>query len=146
MTGEMHPLAAHHLPYFITAPGETDRMLWMVAFGLVAIVMLAGVLYFKLHALPEHLSHGRVSKTQFEIVGILALLALFTHNGMFWVAALLLAMIRIPNFETPLKIMSRALMRLAGPRAPAPDGPEDAPPPDTPDVAMPDLPATAGEK
>ena len=121
----------------------------MVGIFMVGLVMLAGVLYFKLHALPEHLSHGRASKTQIEIVGVLALLALFTHNSMFWVIALILAMVRIPNFEAPLNMMARALLRLAGPRPPhgAPPAPdvEESEPAD-PDMAMPDLPATAEGK
>jgi hypothetical protein len=149
MTGDLNPLASQHVPFFITSPGETDQMIWTVGIFMVGLVMLAGVLYFKLHALPEHLSHGRASKTQFEIVGVLALLALFTHNGMFWVAALILAMVRIPNFEAPLNVMARALMRLAGHQAPhsAPPAPEaeEASPAD-PDMAMPDLPTTAEGK
>lgn len=149
MTGDLNPLAAQHVPYFITSPGDTDRMMWMVGIFMVGLVMLAGVLYFKLHALPEHLSHGRASKTQIEIVGVLALLALFTHNNMFWVIALILAMVRIPNFEAPLNMMARALLRLSGPRAPrgAPPAPvvEESEPAD-PDMAMPDLPATAEGK
>ena len=27
MEPKLHPLASHDLPYFITAPGETDRMM-----------------------------------------------------------------------------------------------------------------------
>ena len=149
MTGDLNPLAAQHVPYFITSPGETDRMLWMVGFFLVGLVMLAGVIYFKLHALPEHLSHGRASKTQIEIVGVLALLALFTHNGLFWVIALILAMVRIPNFEAPLNVMARALFRLAGHPAPRGDPPApvaEAAEPPAPDMALPDLPATAEGK
>lgn len=149
MTGDLNPLAAQHVPYFITAPGDTDRMLWMVGFFLIGLVMLAGVIYFKLHALPEHLSHGRASKTQIEIVGVLALLALFTHNSMFWVIALILAMVRIPNFEAPLNVMARALLRLAGKQAArsAPPAPEDDDSePADPDMAMPDLPSTAEGK
>lgn len=149
MTGDLNPLAAQHVPYFITSPGDTDRMMWMVGIFMVGLVMLAGVLYFKLHALPEHLSHGRASKTQIEIVGVLALLALFTHNSMFWVIALILAMVRIPNFEAPLNMMARALLRLAGPRPPQSASPapvaEESEPAD-PDMATPDLPATAEGK
>lgn len=149
MTAELNPLASQHVPYFVTSPGETDQMMWMVGIFLIGLVMLAGVIYFKLHALPEHLSHGRASKTQIEIVGVLALLALFTHNSMFWVIALILAMVRIPNFEAPLNVMARALLRLAGKQAarsaaPAPND-DDSEPAD-PDMAMPDLPSTAEEK
>ena len=123
MTGEMHPLASHHLPSYITAPGETDSLMIFTAVLLVVGIALVGVFYFKLHALPEHMSHGRASKIQFEMVAVLALLALFTHNTMFWVAALLLAMVRIPDFETPLQVMARALSKLAARKPAAPEPP-----------------------
>jgi hypothetical protein len=86
-------LGPHHLPAFITAPGETDVLLYvMVAFLLFVIVML-GVLYLRLHALPEHIAH-RTGKVQLQIVAVLGLLALFTHNHVYWIAGLLLALIR----------------------------------------------------
>ena len=126
MTGDMHPLASHHLPSYITAPGETDSLMIFTAVLLVVGIALVGVFYFKLHALPEHMSHGRASKIQFEMVAVLALLALFTHNTMFWVAALLLAMVRIPDFETPLQVMARALSKLAARKPAAPEPPAES--------------------
>ena len=126
MTGDMHPLASHHLPSFITPPGETDSLMIVTAVFLVVGIALVGVFYFKLHALPEHMSHGRASKIQFEMVAVLALLALFTHNTMFWVAALLLAMVRIPDFETPLQVMARALSKLAARKPAAPEPPAES--------------------
>ena len=112
MTGT-HPLAAHHVPPFITPPGETDGLLVAMGIFLVLLVLLLGVFYFKLHALPEQMSHGRHNKAQFEIVAVLALLALFTHNNLFWVAALILAMVPIPDFTTPLNAMVSELKRIA---------------------------------
>ena len=44
------------------------------------------------------MAHGRKHKLQFEIVAVLCLLALFTHIHLFWVAALLLALIEFPDF------------------------------------------------
>ena len=126
MTGDMHPLASHHLPSFITPPGETDSLMIFTAVLLVVGIALVGVFYFKLHALPEHMSHGRASKIQFEMVAVLALLALFTHNTMFWVAALLLAMVRIPDFETPLQVMARALSKLAARKPAVPEPPAES--------------------
>lgn len=108
-----HPLAAHHLPSFITPPGETDTLLVIMAVFLVALILCAGVFYFRLHALPEQMAHGSNNKVQFEIVAVLALLALFTHNNLFWVAALLLAMVPIPDFTTPLYQMAAELKRIA---------------------------------
>jgi hypothetical protein len=80
------------------------------------MVIVLGSLYFRLHALPEHLAHGNADKVQFQLVGVLALLALFTHNNVFWVAALLLALVRIPDFATPLTAMSESLAKMAGRR------------------------------
>ena len=91
MADAMHPAAPHHLPPFITAPGQTDVFLVGCAIFIIIAVITLGSLYFRLHALPEHLSHGKASKLQFEVVSVMALLALFTHNSWFWVAALLLA-------------------------------------------------------
>lgn len=113
MADMIHPLAAHHLPSFITAPGETDALLIAMAIFLVAIIIGVGVLYFRLHALPEQMAHGTNNKVQFEIVAVLALLALFTHNNLFWVAALLLAMVPIPDFTAPLHAMVAELRRIA---------------------------------
>ena len=114
MPDQIHPAAPHHLPIFITAPGETDPFLVGSAIFLILMIFALGTLYFRLHALPEHLAHGNASKLQFEVVAVLALIALFTHNTSFWVAALLLALIPIPNFYTPLAVMARSLARMAG--------------------------------
>jgi hypothetical protein len=69
---------------------------------------------------------------QFEIVAVLALLALFTHNHLFWVAGLLLALVPFPDFVTPLTSMAQSLGRMSGrePAEPASSVPLDpAPPP-----------------
>jgi hypothetical protein len=52
-------------------------------------------------------------KVQFEIVCVLGLLAMFTHVNAFWVAALLLALVDIPDFGTPLNRIARALEKMA---------------------------------
>lgn len=115
MAETIHPAAPDHLPMFITAPGETDVLLTGSAVFLVALVLLAGSLYFWLHALPERMAHG-ASKIQFELVAVLALLALFTHNTVFWVAALLIALVPVPDFWSPLASMADSLRRMAGQR------------------------------
>ncbi len=53
-------------------------------------------------------------KLQFEVVAVLGLLSLFTHVHLFWVAGLLLALIDLPDFTTPLKRMAGALEKLSG--------------------------------
>lgn len=107
-----HPAAADHLPPFITGPGQTDVLFIVVGIFLIGIVLLVGNFYLRLHALPEQVAH-RTHKVQFEIVAILALLSLFTHNHLFWIAALLLAFIQLPDFSTPIASMARSLEKLA---------------------------------
>jgi hypothetical protein len=118
----VHPEALGHLPPFIAAPGATDWFLVASGIFLLAAVVGIGVFYLRLHALPEHMAHGG-QKVQYEIVAVLALIALFTHNHAFWIVGLLLAMIPIPDFTTPLTSMAQSLGRMA--RRPA----DDPPPP-----------------
>lgn len=116
----VHPAASHHLPAFITAPGETDIFLVGTAVFLIILVLVAGTLFLKLHTLPERIAHkGR--KLQFEIVAVLGLLALFTHVHLFWVAGLLLALIDFPDFSGSLSRIVAALERIAHGREVAPD-------------------------
>ena len=118
----MHPAAPAHLPGFITAPGETDPLFVGSVIFLVIALMGLGSLYFWLHSIPERLAHG-TGKIQFQLVGVLALLALFTHNNLFWVLALFLALVPIPDFWTPLSSMADSLARMVRPRRPPPDQP-----------------------
>ena len=117
MAEPLHAAATQHLPIFVTAPGETDvlfvAMAFLVLFGVIGI----GVFYFKLHALPEHMAH-RGQKLQLEIVAVLALISLFTHNHAFWIAGLLLALVPLPDFTTPLTSIADSLERMAGNAAP----------------------------
>lgn len=112
MSEAMHPTATHHLPSFITAPGETDVLFTGSVIFLVLAVMGIGSLYFWLHSLPERMSHG-ASQLQFQLVAVLSLLALFTHINAFWVVALLLALVPVPDFWTPLASMADSLARMA---------------------------------
>lgn len=75
-----------------------------------------GIVFFRLHSLPERLGH---KKLQFEIVAVLGLLSLFTHVHAFWVAGLLLALIDLPDFQTPLRRMATSLEKLSGTASPA---------------------------
>src|ERR671917_2880751 len=113
MSAEMHPVATHHVPAFIAAPGQSDILMTVTAVILVVAVLAVGILFLRLHTLPERLAH-KGHKLQFEIVAVLGLLALFTHIHLFWVIGLLLALIDIPDFGTPLRRMAGALEKLAG--------------------------------
>jgi NADH:ubiquinone oxidoreductase subunit 5 (subunit L)/multisubunit Na+/H+ antiporter MnhA subunit len=113
MTTAIHPEATHHLPFFITAPGETDILMNVMIVFLALAVFLIGILYLRLHALPEHMAH-RTQKIQYEIVAVLALISLFTHNHIYWIIGLLLALVQLPDFSTPLSRMADSLATMAG--------------------------------
>jgi hypothetical protein len=109
----MNPAAPHYLPSFVTSPGQSDWLMTVMAVFLIAVVVSVGLVYLKLHALPEHMAH-RTNKVQLQFVAVLALLALFTHNAVFWIAALLLALVELPNFSTPMNSIALSLERLSG--------------------------------
>ena len=113
MTESLHPAATHHLPGFITAPGDTDVLMVVVGLVLIGAVLGVGNLYLHLHTLPERMAH-RTHKLQFEIVAVLGLLALFTHNHLFWVIGLFLAMVDLPDFITPLRRIAGSVEKMAG--------------------------------
>jgi hypothetical protein len=113
MSASVHPAAPHHLPGFITAPGETDVLMVLMAVVMIAAVLAVGNLFLKLHTLPERMAH-KSQKLQFEIVAVLGLLALFTHQHAFWVAGLLLALVDLPDFGTPLRRIAGSVERMAG--------------------------------
>jgi len=113
MTEPLHPAASHHLPSFITAPGETDWLMVIMAVFLAVAVLMFGILFFRLHSLPERMAH-RTHKLQFEIVAVLCLISLFTHMHIFWIAGLLLALIDLPDFGTPLSRIATSAEKIAG--------------------------------
>ncbi|MDI1264688.1 MAG: hypothetical protein PS018_15655 [bacterium] len=113
MSESIHPSAPHHLPSFITAPGDTDVLMIVVGIMLIGAVVAVGNLYLHLHTLPERMAH-RTHKLQFEIVAVLGLLALFTHNHLFWVIGLFLAMIDLPDFLSPLRRIAGSVEKMAG--------------------------------
>jgi hypothetical protein len=112
LSEQLHPMAPHHLPFYITSPGEPDVLMIAMGIFLVAAVLWVGTLYWRLHSLPERMAH-KSQKLQFEIVAILGLLSLFTHIHLFWVAALLLAMIDLPDFSTPLRSIAGSVEKIA---------------------------------
>lgn len=112
MDNQLHPLAPHDLPFFIAKSSETDVL--MIAMGVLLVLAVLGVgnLYLRLHSLPERMAH-KSQKLQFEIVAVLGLLALFTHIHLFWIAALLLALVDLPDFGTPLRSIAGSVAKIA---------------------------------
>lgn len=108
----LHPAAPHHLPVYIPGPDGSDPLFTGVVVGIIVLFMTIGVLYFKLHSLPEHLGLKHNS-TQLLLISVLAILALFTHNNTFWVLALLIAVVRFPDFMTPLQSIADSLEKMS---------------------------------
>ena len=111
MTETSHPAASPHQPWFITAPGEKDVLMVVMGIILLLSVLMFGLLYFRLHALPDRYAHKKV---QLEIVCVLGLIAMFTHMHIFWIVALLLALVDLPDFGTPLKRIAGSTEKIAG--------------------------------
>ncbi|MEI2296553.1 hypothetical protein [Ensifer sp. MJa1] len=123
MSEAIHPAAVHHLPGFITAPGQSDWLLTAVAIFLIVAIFALGTLYLRLHSLPEVMAH-KTNKIQLELVAVLALLSLLTHNNILWGAALLLALIDLPDFSSPLSSIAGSLEKIAGKVVDQPGGAE----------------------
>lgn len=115
MSESMHPAVTVPLPFFFPGPDGSDSLLLAVGIFLVLAVLCVGVLYWKLHSLPERMAH-RTQKLQFEIVAVLGLISLFTNMHIFWIAGLLLAMIDLPDFGTPLRSIAGSVERIADAR------------------------------
>ena len=90
----------------------------MVVVGVILLlaVVMFGILFLRLHTLPERMAH-KSQKIQFEIVAILGLIALFTHMHIFWIAGLLLAVIDFPDFGSSLGRIAESTEKMAGKRA-----------------------------
>ena len=121
MTGDIHPLAPHSLPPFVGAADGSDPLFSAIMFIVILAVLGVGVFYLKLHAIPEQLAHKH-GNTQSQLIMVLALLALFTHNNIFWVAALILALLKLPDFLTPINSISESLKKLTPEEADTPAG------------------------
>jgi len=108
-----HPAATEHLPFFITPPGQTDTLMVAMAIILALSVVMFGSVYFRLHSLPERIAH-RGKKMQFEIVAVLGLISLFTHQHIFWIIGLMLALVDLPDFSGYFGRIAGSVERIAG--------------------------------
>lgn len=100
-----------HIPGYL-AGADSDPLMVAVVIVLIVASLLGGVSYFKLHAVPEHIAHGK-NHSQLQLITVLTILALFTHINFFWVAALVLAIVEIPDFLSPLKSIANSLESIA---------------------------------
>jgi hypothetical protein len=112
LTDQLHPMTPHHLPFYLAKPGETDVLMVVMGIFLVLAVLGVGNIYLRLHSLPERMAH-KGQKLQFEIVAVLGLISLFTHIHIFWIAGLLLALVDLPDFSTPLSSIAGSVEKIA---------------------------------
>jgi hypothetical protein len=108
-----NPIATHHLPFFITPPGETDVLYNVTLVFVVAAIVLTGVIFLTIHSLPERMAH-KSRKIQMDLIAVLCLLALLLHLHVLWLAALILAFIDIPDFLTPVNRIASSVEAMAG--------------------------------
>ena len=113
MDAQLHPLAPHHFPFYLAPGSGTDTLMVVMGIFLVGTILWVGTLYWRLHSLPERMAH-KSQKMQFEIVAILGLISLFTHIHLIWIAGLLLALIDLPDFSTPLRSIAGSVEKIAG--------------------------------
>jgi hypothetical protein len=102
----------HHMPFYVVKPGETDVLMIVMGIFLILAILGVGNVYLRLHSLPERMAH-KGQKLQFEIVAVLGLISLFTHIHIFWIAGLLLALIDLPDFSTPLSSIAGSVEKIA---------------------------------
>ena len=124
-------MAPHHLPFYLAPGSGTDPLMVVMGVFLIGVILWVGTLYWKLHSLPERMAH-KSQKLQFEIVAVLGLISLFTHMHIFWVAGLLLALIDIPDFGTPLRSIADSVEKIADTKPNQDDAPAEVGPAPTP--------------
>jgi hypothetical protein len=110
-------MTPHHLPFYIAKPGDTDVLMIVMGVFLILAVLGVGNIYLRLHSLPERMAH-KSQKLQFEIVAVLGLISLFTHMHIFWIAGLLLALVDLPDFSTPLARIAGSVEKIADNESP----------------------------
>jgi hypothetical protein len=113
LTASPNPIATTHLPFFITAPGDTDVLFNVTLVFVVACIILTGVIFLTIHSLPERMAH-KSKKILLDLIALLCLLALLTHEHLFWFIAIVLAFIDIPDFLTPVNRIARSVESMAG--------------------------------
>jgi hypothetical protein len=132
LTASPNPIATTHVPFFITAPGDTDVLFNVTLVFVVACIILTGVVFLTIHSLPERMAH-KSKKVLLDLIALLCLLALLTHEHLFWFIAIVLAFIDIPDFLTPVNRIAKSVETMAGEEVG--DKPEDLPASASPEAA-----------
>jgi hypothetical protein len=142
LTASPNPIATTHLPFFVTAPGDTDVLFNVTLVFVVACIILTGVIFFTIHSLPERMAH-KSKKILLDLIALLCLLALLTHEHLFWFIAIVLAFIDVPDFLTPVNRIAKSVEAMV--TQDARDKPEDRSDPASLETAMADRPRSKKE-
>jgi hypothetical protein len=142
LTASPNPIATTHLPFFVTAPGDADVLFNATLVLVVTCIILTGVIFLTIHSLPERMAH-KSKKILLDLIALLCLLALLTHEHLFWFAAIVLAFIDIPDFLTPVNRIARSVESMA--RQEVSGNSEDRSVPASADVAIADQPGPKKE-
>ena len=137
MTASPNPIATTHVPFFITAPGQTDVLFNVTLVFVVACIILTGVVFLTIHSLPERMAH-KSKKVLLDLIALLCLLALLTNEHLFWFAAIVLVFIDIPDFLTPVNRIASSVATMA--RQEAGEKPADVSASGSPEVTKVDEP------
>jgi hypothetical protein len=137
LTAAPNPIATTHLPFFVTPPGQTDVLYNVTLVFLVGCIILTGVVFLTIHSLPERMAH-KSQKVLLDLIALLCLLALLTHEHLFWFIAIILAFIDIPDFLTPVNRIASSVATIA--RQEAGDKPADDSTSESPEAASADDP------
>src|ERR1700760_2753249 len=137
LTASPNPIATTHVPFFITAPGQTDVLFNVTLVFVVACIILTGVVFLTIHSLPERMAH-KSKKILLDLIALLCLLALLTHEHLFWFAAIVLAFIDVPDFLTPVNRIANSVATMA--RQEAGERPAEVSASGSPEVAKVDEP------
>ena len=101
--------------FFATAMTEASN-------SMVGNSNLISKVYFPRLVVPA----GAVITSFVDFLITMGLLALFTHNHLFWVIGLFLAMVDLPDFGTPLRRIAGSVEKMAG--VPPEGDPTETPP------------------
>jgi hypothetical protein len=109
---DAHSASTVDLPLWLaTGPGETDVLLIAMGAFLVLFVFIFGVLMLRYIICPNTSLPG--NKRSSILVATLGLLGMFTHENLFWIAGLLLALIDLPDFTGSLNRIASSVRQIA---------------------------------
>ena len=94
----INPVAPHHLPWFMTAPGTTDYLLYGMLAFVILVVIAFGNLYSQLGACVAGADAHRQTRCGCEIVCVASPSSLFSRTTTFSGSGIAARALQFPNF------------------------------------------------